>query len=87
MSSVCLGFNFEDQSLTRKQGYELQLKPQTGRDLAPKQSRGVTQMVDVYHAGNKAAKVESVKMRWRATYKVGGEAKNEMGEVPEFSIA
>ncbi|KAG9250605.1 VHS domain-containing protein [Emericellopsis atlantica] len=68
-------------------GYELQLNPQTGRDLAPKQSRGVTQMVNVYHAGNKAAKVDGVKMRWRATYKVGGEAKNEMGEVPEFSIA
>ena len=68
-------------------GYELQLKPQTGRDLAPKQSRGVTQEVDVWHAGNRAQKVESVKLRWRATYKVGGEQKNETGEIPEFSIA
>ena len=69
------------------QGYELQLKPQTGRALAPKQSNGVTQEVDIWHAGNHAAKVEGVKMRWRATYKVGTEAKSEMGEVPEFSIA
>ncbi|PNY29469.1 ADP-ribosylation factor-binding protein GGA2 [Tolypocladium capitatum] len=68
-------------------GYELQLKPQTGRNLAPKQSRGVTQEVDVWHAGNRAQKVESVKLRWRAAYKVGVEQKREMGEVPEFSLA
>ncbi|KAG6004010.1 hypothetical protein E4U21_001514 [Claviceps maximensis] len=69
-------------------GYELQLKPQTGRDLAPKQSRGITQQVDVWHSGNRAQRVESVKLRWRATYKVGGtEQKNETGEIPEFSIA
>ncbi|KAG5921236.1 hypothetical protein E4U61_007017 [Claviceps capensis] len=69
-------------------GYELQLKPQTGRDLAPKQSRGITQQVDVWHAGSRTQKVESVKLRWRATYKVGGtEQKAETGEIPEFSIA
>ncbi|KAK5995738.1 ADP-ribosylation factor-binding protein GGA2 [Cladobotryum mycophilum] len=68
-------------------GYELQLKPQSGRSLAPKQSRGVTQEVDVWHTGNKALRVESVKLRWRASYKVGAELKNEMGEINEFSIA
>ncbi|KAH6606214.1 vhs domain-containing [Trichoderma cornu-damae] len=68
-------------------GYELQLKPQTGRFLAPKQSRGVTQEVDVWHTGNKSQRVESVKLRWRASYKVGEEAKNEMGEIAEFSLA
>lgn len=68
-------------------GYELQLKPQTGRSLAPKQSRGVTQGVDVWHTGNRSQRVESVKLRWRASYKVGEEAKNEMGEIAEFSIA
>ncbi|KAG5969620.1 hypothetical protein E4U58_001284 [Claviceps cyperi] len=69
-------------------GYELQLKPQTGRDLAPKQSRGITQQVDVWHAGSRTQKVESVKLRWRATYKVGGtEQKAETGEIPEFYIA
>jgi ADP-ribosylation factor-binding protein GGA len=73
--------------LTTHQGFELQLNPQTGRNLAPKQSRGITQMVNVYHAGNRTAKVDGVKMRWRATYKVGAEAKSEMGEIPEFSIA
>jgi hypothetical protein len=38
-------------------------------------------------ASDRAAKVDAVKLRWRATYKVDGEAKNEMGEIPEFSIA
>ncbi|KAL7951225.1 VHS domain-containing protein [Trichoderma barbatum] len=68
-------------------GYELQLKPQTGRSLSPKQSRGVTQEVDVWHTGNKNQRVDSVKLRWRASYKVGEEVKNEMGEIAEFSLA
>lgn len=75
------------QLTSSSQGYELQLKPQTGRDLAPKQSRGVTQEVQIWHAANRGQKVESVKLRWRAAYKVGGESRNEMGEVPEFTIA
>ncbi|KAL7905682.1 VHS domain-containing protein [Trichoderma velutinum] len=68
-------------------GYELQLKPQTGRSLSPKQSRGVTQEVDVWHTGNRNQRVDSVKLRWRASYKVGEEVKNEMGEIAEFSLA
>ncbi|KAL7790323.1 VHS domain-containing protein [Trichoderma ceciliae] len=68
-------------------GYELQLKPQTGRSLSPKQSRGVTQEVEVWHTGNKNQRVESVKLRWRASYKVGEEMKNETGEIAEFSLA
>ncbi|KAF5018888.1 hypothetical protein F66182_9122 [Fusarium sp. NRRL 66182] len=68
-------------------GYELQLKPQTGRDLAPRQSRGITQEVQVWHAGNHAQKVTNTKLRWRASYKIGGQQVNEMGEVSEFSLA
>ncbi|KAH7015160.1 VHS domain-containing protein [Ilyonectria destructans] len=68
-------------------GYELQLQAQTGRDLAPKQSRGITQQVKIWHAGNHAQKVDSAKLRWRAAYKVAGQQTNEMGAVPEFSIA
>jgi hypothetical protein len=69
------------------QGYELQLKPQTGRTLNPNQARGITQEVDVFHAGNKTLKVDAVKLRWRMAYQVGGQPKSEMGEIPEFSIA
>jgi hypothetical protein len=69
------------------QGYELLLKPQSGRTLAPKQSRGVTQSIKVCHAGDQAKKVEAIKLRWRVAYKVGGELKQEMGEIPEFTVA
>jgi hypothetical protein len=69
------------------QGYELQLKPQSGRTLEPKQSRGVTQSMNVCHAGGKDRRVESIKLRWRVSYKAGGEVKQEMGEIPEFSVA
>ena len=47
----------------------------------------MTQEVDIWNAGNRGSKVESVKLRWRATYKVGAENKSEMGEIPEFSVA
>jgi len=73
--------------LTTTKGYELQLKPQSGRTLEPKQSRGVTQAIEVWHAGDKTKKVQSIKLRWRASYKVGEELKNEMGEISEFSVA
>ncbi|GKT48454.1 putative ADP-ribosylation factor-binding protein [Colletotrichum spaethianum] len=73
--------------LAATRGYELGLRPQTGRSLAPNQSRGVTQFVEVWHTGDKNRKVQSLKLRWRISYKVGAEAKNEMGEIPEFSIA
>ncbi|EJT75820.1 ADP-ribosylation factor-binding protein GGA1 [Gaeumannomyces tritici R3-111a-1] len=68
-------------------GYESQLQPQTGRDLAAKQNRGVTQVLDVWHAGDKNKKVESFKLRWRVAYRLAGEMKNETGEVAEIKIA
>lgn len=68
-------------------GYESQLQPQTGRDLSPKQSRGVTQVLEVWHAGDKSKKVEAFKLRWRVGYKLSGEVKNETGEVAEVKIA
>ncbi|KAL2128118.1 hypothetical protein VTI74DRAFT_9641 [Chaetomium olivicolor] len=68
-------------------GYELQLKPQSGRTLEPKQSRGVTQSISVWRAGSRDQKVEAIKLRWRVSYKVGGEVKMEMGEIPEFNVA
>ncbi|CAM1503769.1 Fc.00g013600.m01.CDS01 [Cosmosporella sp. VM-42] len=69
-------------------GYELQLRPQTGRELTPKQARGVTQEGQIWYLNDHSRKVDSVKLRWRASYKLaGGQPVNEMGEVPEFSIA
>ncbi|KAK7932278.1 hypothetical protein PG985_002990 [Apiospora marii] len=68
-------------------GYELQLQPQTGRNLQPNQKYGVTQNMQVWHAGDKTKKVETIKLRWRVSYKLGSETKNEMGDVAEFGIA
>lgn len=49
---------------------------------------GIQQVIDVYHTGDRSKKVESIKFRWRMSYRLGaGELKNEMGEVPEFSLA
>ncbi|KAK3319809.1 VHS domain-containing protein [Cercophora scortea] len=68
-------------------GYELQLQPQSGRSLEPRQAQGVTQAINVWHAGDRTRKVDAIKFRWRVSYKVGGEGKNEIGEIPEFSVA
>ncbi|ROW15652.1 hypothetical protein VPNG_02070 [Cytospora leucostoma] len=68
-------------------GYESRLTPQTGRSLEPKQSRGVSQWIEVWHTGDRSRKVESIKLRWRVAYKVAGEIKTEMGEIAEFSLA
>ena len=44
-------------------------------------------MISVWHAGNRDRKVESAKLRWRVSYKAGSQQRNEMGEVPEFTLA
>lgn len=63
------------------------MNPQTGRTLAPRAASGITQTVAVWHAGAKERKVESVKLRWRVSYKAGGVQKHETGEIPEFTLA
>lgn len=78
---------FELTLLTLRQGFELQLSPQSGRSLGPNEASGVVQTVEVWHAGDKNKKVESIKLRWRVSYRIGGEVKNEMGEIPEFGLA
>ncbi|EPE05247.1 vhs domain-containing protein [Ophiostoma piceae UAMH 11346] len=68
-------------------GYELKLQPQSGRTLEAQQARGVVQSLEVWHANDKTRKVDSVKMRWRLSYRVGSETKAEQGEVAEFDLA
>ena len=56
--------------------------------MAPKQSQGDKQAIKVWHAGgNRTQKVETIKMRWRISYKVGSEVQQEMGEIGEFTVA
>ncbi|KAI1424306.1 ADP-ribosylation factor-binding protein GGA2 [Xylaria sp. FL1777] len=68
-------------------GYELKLQPQTGRTLQPNQDNGVTQVIQVWHAGETTKKVDSARLRWRVSYTWGTEPKAETGDIPEFSIA
>lgn len=65
-------------------GYTLQLTPQSGRTLQPKQQNGVTQPIEV--KGVPKGSGNNVKMRWKASYKLGGEMKMEQGEVPPLGI-
>jgi ADP-ribosylation factor-binding protein GGA len=43
--------------------------------------------MQVWYAGDRNRKVEGVKLRWRASYKLNQETKTEMGDVTEFSLA
>lgn len=67
-------------------GYQLDPSPQSGRSLQPNQHMGVKQNMIVYHTANKAQKVESLKLRWRMTYTLAGEAKADTGDVAEFFL-
>ncbi|KAL8768380.1 MAG: hypothetical protein Q9194_005727 [Teloschistes cf. exilis] len=65
-------------------GYTLQLTPQSGRTLQPNQRNGITQPIEVN--GVPKGSGNSVKMRWKASYKLGGEVKMDQGEVPSLGI-
>ncbi|KAL8972857.1 MAG: hypothetical protein Q9197_002587 [Variospora fuerteventurae] len=65
-------------------GYTLQLTPQSGRTLQPNQKNGITQPIEIN--GVLRGMGNSVKMRWKASYKLGGEMKMEQGDVPSLGI-
>ncbi|KAL8711788.1 MAG: hypothetical protein Q9225_007061 [Loekoesia sp. 1 TL-2023] len=71
-------------TLTIRQGYTLQLTPQSGRTLQPNQQNGITQPIEIN--GVPRGSGNNVKMRWKASYKLGGEMKMEQGEVPSLAI-
>jgi hypothetical protein len=66
------------------QAYTLHLKPQTGRDIAPQQQQGVSQ--EMVLDGVDSGKGNSVKIRFKVAYKVGGEAREEQGMVPALGV-
>ena len=63
----------------------MKLTPQTGRKLQPMQKDGITQPIEIHGAAKGQA--EKVKVRWKASYKAAGEARQEQGEVPPLGIA
>ncbi|KAJ5834782.1 hypothetical protein N7447_000808 [Penicillium robsamsonii] len=68
-----------------EKSYTLQLRPQSGRDIAPQQQNGVQQ--EMLMDGIDNGKGNSVKIRFKVSYKIGGEAHEEQGMVPPLGIA
>ncbi|KAF2444256.1 VHS-domain-containing protein [Karstenula rhodostoma CBS 690.94] len=65
-------------------GAQLQLEHQSGVTLAPNQRNGITQNIRLN--GVQRGSGSSIKMRWKVTYSVGGQSKNEMGEIPSLGV-
>ncbi|OQD75224.1 hypothetical protein PENDEC_c008G03107 [Penicillium decumbens] len=68
-----------------EKAYTLQLEPQSGRDIAPNQHSGVKQTMSL--DGVDSDKGNSVKIRFKVSYKLGAEAREEQGMVPSLGIA
>ncbi|KAJ5774470.1 hypothetical protein N7457_009366 [Penicillium paradoxum] len=68
-----------------EKSYTLQLRPQSGRDIAPQQQHGVQQ--EMLMDGIDIGKGNSVKIRFKVSYQLGGEAREEQGMVPPLGIA
>ncbi|MDI1484939.1 MAG: ARF-binding protein [Ramalina farinacea] len=66
-------------------GLTLKLTPQSGRTLLPSQKDGITQPITIN--GVQRGQANTIKMRWKASYKVAGELRQEQGEVPPLGIA
>ncbi|KAF2634218.1 ADP-ribosylation factor-binding protein GGA1 [Massarina eburnea CBS 473.64] len=66
-------------------GAQLQLEPQTGVALAPNQRDGVRQNIRLngVHRGSG----NNIKMRWKVAYSLGGQVKNEMGEIASLGVS
>ncbi|KAK2763854.1 hypothetical protein FQN54_009472 [Arachnomyces sp. PD_36] len=68
-----------------EKAYTLQLKPQSGRDLAPLQQNGIQQELQIN--GIEHGKGNVVKTRFKISYKLGADPKEEQGSVPALGIA
>jgi hypothetical protein len=66
-------------------GAQLQLEPQSGVNLGPNQKFGITQNIRVNNVQRGSG--NSVKMRWKASYSLGGQQKNEMGEIASLGVS
>ena len=67
------------------QAYTLQLRPQSGRIIPPLQRNGVQQELKL--SGVEIGKGNAVKMRFKVSYKLGSQPKEEQGLVPPLGIA
>jgi len=63
----------------------LKLQPQSGRNLQPNQKNGITQVIQLH--GVEPGKGQSVKVRWKASYWLGGQNIEEQGEIGSLGVS
>lgn len=64
-------------------GFQLQLEPQTGRSMQPFANEGIRQVIRLHGVQKGEA---AVRMRWKLSYRLGTEVKNENGEISGLGI-
>lgn len=65
--------------------FNLKMERQTGTALAPLQRGGISQTI--FLNGVSYGQGSNVKLRWRLSYKLGGDLKQEQGEVSALGVA
>ncbi|KAM5464453.1 ARF-binding protein [Microsporum audouinii] len=68
-----------------EKAYSLQLRPQSGRNIAPHQKIGVQQQLQM--DGVELGKGNSVRLRYKVSYKIGQELNENDGLVPSLGIS
>ncbi|KAF3491288.1 VHS domain-containing protein [Arthroderma uncinatum] len=68
-----------------EKAYSLQLRPQSGRDIAPYQKIGVQQQLQM--DGIEPGKGNTVRLRYKVSYKIGQELNESDGLVPSLGIS
>ncbi|KAL9109665.1 MAG: hypothetical protein Q9227_005703 [Pyrenula ochraceoflavens] len=76
------GLHFQ---LAIEKGYTLQLRPQSGREIAPMGKNAISQEVLLNNV--EVGKGSSIKLRYKVSYRVGDESKEEQGSVPSLGIS
>lgn len=84
--SLLLAIDLSDYDINHSyKAYHLKLNPQSGRDISPLQSVGVKQEMLIENVDS--GKGNSIKIRFKVSYRVGGQAKEEQGMVPALGIS
>lgn len=68
-----------------EKSYSLELKPQTGRDMPPLARHAIQQ--EVILNGVPVGKGNAVKMRFKVSYELNGQTRDEQGNVPSLGIS
>ncbi|KAF2752035.1 VHS-domain-containing protein [Sporormia fimetaria CBS 119925] len=65
--------------------YQQEMEPQSDVSLAPNQRNGITQTIRLL--GVQRGQGTSVKMRWKVSYRVGAEVREERGEIAGLGVS